>query len=218
MLRILALSDTHEQHFELELPSADLLLYAGDSTWQGYPYAVEAFNKWLGEQTHIAEKVIIAGNHDFWFESHPEYARKAITNATYLQDESCYVNDVHIYGTPWQPFYYNWAFQCETEEELGIKFSKIPKDTDILVSHCPPYGILDQNKHAQSIGSKILGEWIVSIRPKVVIFGHNHEGYGHIEKDGTHYINVATCDHHYRPINKPVLFDYNGKDIKFIDY
>ena len=216
-MRVLAVSDTHERHFDLkDLPKADLLIHAGDATMMGQPFAVRAFNEWLGEQNQ-KEKVFVAGNHDFWFESHPEYARKEMTNCHYLQDSSVVINDFLIYGTPWQPFYYNWAFQCETEAELDIKFSKIPDNTDILVCHCPPYGILDRNRKGESIGSKALRDWIFRKTPKVVVFGHCHEGYGFANIDGINFINAATCDRQYEPNNLPVLFDLskNG-EIDFI--
>ncbi len=63
------------------------------------------------------------------------------------------------------------------EKELKESFSKIKK-VNIILSHLPPYGILDEdtglNTKGDHMGSKLLREFILNKKPKLVICGHIH--------------------------------------------
>src|SRR5919106_3054350 len=146
-MQICCISDTHERHTEVEIPACDLLLHAGDITAIGSPQALMKFNSWcqsLLEKQIVRKIICIAGNHDFLFERNPEQARKLLTAPAYLQDSGLEWEGVKFWGTPWQPWFYDWAFNLRTEEELEQKFQSIPSDTDVLLSHGPPKGILDR--------------------------------------------------------------------------
>ena len=96
----------------------------------------------------------------------------------------------------------------KTEEELKQKFDLIPEGTDILICHSPPAGILDRNVFGQSCGSSALLKSIYRVRPRVVVFGHIHESYGRVEKDGIFFVNASTCTTDYRPRNPPVQLQW----------
>src|SRR6185369_13852794 len=101
------------------------------------------FDAWLGTLPH-REKVVIAGNHDFLFEQRPAEARALITNAVYLEDEAYEAGGLKIWGSPWQPWFFDWAFNLRRGEALARKWALIPPGTDLLVTHGPPMGIGDE--------------------------------------------------------------------------
>jgi len=209
-MKICCISDTHERHESLEIPKADLLLHAGDITGRGSPTALSKFNEWcrsLLDRGVVRKIITIAGNHDFLFEDNAEQARSLLTASTYLQDSGIEWEGLRIWGTPWQPWFFDWAFNLKTEEELDQKFQQIPAGTQILISHGPPKGILDRTARREHVGSQALLGRIREVKPRIVIFGHIHEAYGMIEEHGTIFMNASSCDLGYRPINKPVLVE-----------
>jgi hypothetical protein len=128
---------------------------------------------------------------------------------TYLDKEVVILDGISIYGIPDQPYFYGWAFQYSDDEKAKTVFSRIPNNLDILITHGPPKDILDKvtTRHpAERCGCPILADSVHKKRPRYHIFGHIHDSYGMLEKDGTTYINAATCDHEYRPTNPPIKF------------
>src|SRR4051794_33499553 len=122
------------------------------------------------------------GNHDFIFERQPDLVPKSL-RWTYLQDSSVEIDGLKIYGTPWQPWFYDWAFNL-SEEELAKKWEMIPASTDILVCHGPPRGYGDVTQDNRRVGSPSLWDAIFRIRPRLCVFGHIHEGRGRWAVDG----------------------------------
>jgi Icc-related predicted phosphoesterase len=209
-MKICCISDTHELHSVLEIPVSDLLIHAGDITNGGDEQAILAFDRWCGSllRDNIVRKIVtIAGNHDFLFETDPERARSCLRSSTYLEDSGIEWEGFRIWGTPWQPWFFDWAFNLKTEEELGRKFGKIPSGTDILISHGPPKNILDSTVRGEKVGSTALRSRIWEVGPRLVVFGHIHEGYGFQEEAGTILVNASICDIRYRPVNEPVIIE-----------
>src|SRR3954468_17523995 len=88
-LRIVAISDTHEQHEQMRLPEGDVLICAGDISFNGRPHAIAGFNRWFAAQPHRF-KILIAGNHDFLFEENNAVARSLLSEEIiYLEDSGC---------------------------------------------------------------------------------------------------------------------------------
>jgi len=192
------------------MPDGDMLLVAGDFTNIGELCIVDNFNNWLGSlpYSHI---VVVAGNHDTSFQKRPKQARERFTNCIYLQDESVTIEGIKIYGSPWQPEFCNWAFNLPREsKELKKKWEAIPKDTDILLTHCPPMGILDRTGHPvfYRAGCQYLLNRVKKIAPKYHVFGHIHGAYGQQQVGNTTFINASICNESYAPVHKPVVFDY----------
>jgi len=122
-------------------------------------------------------------------------------SCTYLKDEGVVVDGVRIWGTPWQPFFFDWAFQAPRDsDELRSKWRMIPP-TDILVVHGPPYGIGDKCVSGLHAGDPGLLEEIQGrIRPQLVISGHIHEDKGARVEEGVLYVNASSID-----VPKPVI-------------
>lgn len=191
-MRLVVLSDTHGRHRHLAVPDADVLIYAGDfGAWTGSLDELDDFNAFLGELSH-PHKLVIAGNHDFCFERDGGNARRALSNADYLQDESVEIEGVRFYGSPWQPEFLNLAFNLPRGEPLRQKWMLIPADTDVLITHAPPHGIGDKTHGGSHVGCEDLLARVREIKPRLHVFGHIHESRGKFEVGDTLFVNACT--------------------------
>lgn len=213
-MRIVCISDTHMRH-GIDIPYGDILLHGGDATFHGYRHEVKEFGEWFSDQPHM-HKVYIAGNHDTSFEDNPNQARAWLEKAgkgeiIYLQDSLVDLEvdgeKVRIYGAPWQPWFYDWAFNLRTDAELKSKWDRIPKNTDILITHGPPYKLCDTTTTGQHVGCRELRKAIQRVRPKLHVCGHIHEGYGTAQWMDTIIANASVCNHRYNPVNEPLVFE-----------
>jgi len=207
-LKIVALSDTHSRHRLLKLPKGDVLLHAGDVSYHGDKREIEDFLQWFG-QLPFAFKIFIAGNHDFFFEREKLSAIKKMLPPTvhYLMDEEVSINGIKIWGSPYTPKFYRWAFNKQRGEPLAEQWKKIPADVDILLTHGPVYGILDLTPNEQHAGDKDLLREVLCIKPKAHVCGHIHESYGMVKRHGIKFINACILNEAYELVHKPILFE-----------
>lgn len=204
-MRLVCLSDTHGLHDQVEVPEGDLLLHAGDFCNFGTRGEAKQFLKWLAGLPH-PHKVFIAGNHDRPFDRHRRYVNMWVKHVTYLFDQSITVAGWKIYGSPWlscSPEFQHRAFALE-QQHLRAVWSKIPEDTDILLTHCPPAGTLDGTSGA---GCEELALRVHQLDLGLHLFGHAHAGYGRVDLGGTTFLNAAICDPEYVPSRAPVVLD-----------
>ena len=232
------ISDTHNKHKHItgDLKGGDLLLHAGDFMNSGYnPMEAMEFFNWFDVIDNYDHKVFIAGNHDRWMQDKPEEALGILTGyktIDYLQDDWITVGDsdphdpnvqtVKIWGSPWQPEFYNWAFNLQRQgDELKEKWNMIPTDIDILITHGPSWGNLDTVKFNPTfnLGCELLAERIKVVKPKIHVCGHIHTGYGYKFDGDTHYFNAAVLDEQYNFTQKPLTVNWNPKtnEIEFLD-
>ena len=212
MTKLVCISDTHTLHGNIILPKGDVLVHSGDFTGQGELRHYRSLSNWLVQQAdtkgfqHI---VIVPGNHDLTFESMEDMARSCFDPAiTILIGQEVTLDGVKFYGAPHTPEFYSWAFNVERDsDKMRAVWDKIPTDTDVLITHGPPFGILDRNSDNFPCGCKALSKAVHTIQPKVHVYGHIHEGYGTTVVNGTTFVNASTCDGNYRPINKPIVVD-----------
>lgn len=225
-MRVVFLSDTHTRHKSLtsKLPEGDCIVFGGDFMSSGwYESEVHDFIEWL-KGLNYKYKIVVAGNHDRFCEAFPSYQIKDMfekyydDGVRYVQDEEIEIEGLKIFGTPYQPFFCNWAFNIKDSDELSEIYDKIPEGLDILITHCPPYDILDKshkpNFHNMTgespLGSKELKNRLESMEkpPRYHIFGHIHGDGGKTLKVGeTTYINASVCDEEYKPVNPIVVLD-----------
>ncbi len=207
MPKIVCLSDTHNYNEQIAVPDGDILIHAGDATIQGSVQEIVLFNRWFRNLPH-AHKIFVAGNHDWLFETNNNLARKLLDSSIYyLQDSFVEIENLKIYGSPWQPRFFDWAFNLNRGVEMAEKWQMIPKETDVLITHGPPFGILDETPNGDLAGCEELRLKIEKLRPKAHIFGHIHCGYGTIEKSGIKFVNASICDESYLPTNSPIVID-----------
>lgn len=214
--KITFISDTHTKHEKLNgfLPGGDILICGGDISSRGNITEIEYFLKWFDNIDNYDFKVFIAGNHDFGFENDYEKLIGLLTgykNVEYLQDERMDLWDdedqqLVIYGTPWQPEFFNWAFNLPRDgEELKAKWDLIPSDVDILITHGPAYGFVDQVKGKEEhLGCKLLSKRIEEVKPRIHVCGHIHSGNGITLTNDTSYFNASVLDERYYYAHKPL--------------
>jgi len=217
-MKITFISDTHTRHNEItqDLPGGDILIHAGDIMNSGYNEGdISSFCTWFNGIKGYDKKIFIAGNHDRLFENDPEYVKnylKDYPNIIYLQDESYGIYDLetdktlNIYGSPWQPEFYSWAFNLPKNGiEIAGKWEAIPDNTDILITHGPSWGSVDTvaGRPWDNLGCELLAERIQRFRPKIHVCGHIHSGYGIETIDNIHYINASVLDEAYEYTQKP---------------
>ncbi len=205
-LRIVCLSDTHTRHWDVNVPHGDILIHAGDFTKRGSLRDLRDFNAFLGELPH-RHKIVVAGNHDFCFEDAPADARPLLTNAVYLQDEAVCLAGLKFFGSPWQPWFFDWAFNLPRGAALREKWDRIPHDIDVLITHTPPSGILDRTATGAEVGCADLREAVRGIRPRLHVFGHIHEAAGVTRRDGTTFVNACVCTLAYEPDNPVIVVE-----------
>ena len=221
-MRIVATSDCHGMLHEVDVPDGDVLVLAGDvlanrygnrarlsdAKWQ--LEELDRLAKWLDVLPH-RRVVLIAGNHDFVFQHEARAARKILSShpkIVYLKDSGAEVCGLKFYGSPHTPFFCDWSFNLPRDgDELRKAWAKIPSGLDVLVTHGPPFGILDRTPSGEQVGCALLLERIETVRPRYSVFGHIHDSYGRTRVGETEFLNVALCDESYMPVQKPLVID-----------
>lgn len=230
-VKIVAISDTHLRHYIMKhpVPDGDILIIAGDATVYGKLEEFEDFNNWLLKLPH-RYKVMIGGNHDCGLDigMHPtgetvKQCQEALTGIThYLNNSGVRLYGIKFWGVPETPEFFNWAFNVP-RNEMDRVWKKVPKDTQVLISHGPPhrYGDLAKCIHTSKlipVGCKSQRDLVEDKErlPKLeaVVCGHIHSGYGQYGIAGRkdcYVYNVSTCNENYHPVNKPVVFELAGR-------
>lgn len=208
------ISDLHGHYPKLQ--GGDLLIIAGDWTRSDTVTELFHFFDWVHEQDY-RKKIVIAGNHDNAAQNEDYKGPRGIVSKsfTYLCDSGTEFEGLKIWGSPWTKAFPGMnpkckAFTLNTDEELHQKWSMIPEDTHILITHYPAHGICDDcirygsGESWESAGSLSLRKQVFKIKPKMHVFGHLHEAHGQIEIEGIKFINASYVTEHYQPFNKPI--------------
>ncbi len=196
-MHILHLSDTHSKHRLLQnLQSADVIIHSGDVSFAGSEDEIMDFVEWFIALPH-KYKIFIAGNHDDCLfgtnvDGLPE-------NCFYLCNSEVKIEGVKFYGVP---MFMEDAMSGDYDKNI----QKIPNDTDVLITHQPPYCVLDSSANI-TYGDRNLLQTVLKIQPKYHLFGHIHDAYGSEKNDNTLFINAAVLNEHYEISNKPILLD-----------
>ncbi|NDW11925.1 serine/threonine protein phosphatase [Bacteroides sp. 214] len=200
-MRLLHLSDTHNLHRQLtNLPTADIIVHSGDISYAGTGKEVMDFIEWFG-MLNYKYKIFIAGNHDFCLERKDrEIIQQFLPeNCFYLCNSGITVENVKFWGIP-------FFFSDDVGGEYFNQTAQIPADTDVLISHRPPLGVLDSANNI-SYGCPDLLQKVLEIRPRYHLFGHIHDAYGVEKSKHTTFINTAIVDEGYQLKNTPFVFD-----------
>lgn len=205
-MRIVCISDTHCLY--PEVPDGDVIIHAGDVSMSGEIQEIVPFFRWFGHLPH-KHKILIGGNHDRALESIPVLFD--MRGIHYLNDNWVEVDGLFIGGSPvTRKFGHICSFMKE-----GIALQDHWKDlaggVDILVTHGPPYGILDRTHPAgQQLGDVDLFAAIQRIKPKLHVFGHIHGGYGIKRMNGVTFVNASHCNKAYSGVNEPIIIDWES--------
>lgn len=234
MLKIVCISDTHGLHPQMlhNLPEGDILIHSGDCTNMGRKHEVEEFVSWFKNLKGFSTKIFIAGNHDWsfqrvnephhkgdydWFHKLMDEDDLLKSNVIYLEDQEHIIEHpklskpIKIYGSPWQPVFFNWAFNLPRNgSKLKEKWDQIPTDTDILITHGPPYHVRDfVEKYGvmNHVGCELLRDRLSNLNVALSVHGHIHYAYGLEILNNTMVVNASICTEGYTPINKPIVIE-----------
>ena len=211
-MKLVCISDTHGDHEQVWLPPGDVLIHAGDLTAHGRCTETLEFMRWFGGQ-RFEHKLCIAGNHDTFMEAEPEQALGFAQECgvVLLNDSGCRIGGVSFWGSPITPRFFDWSFMRDPGASIQAHWDLIPQDTDVLITHGPPQGILDEvqrtEHEVENTGCPSLLQRVRHIRPQLHLFGHIHEAYGCQRVDNLSCFNVSTMDKVYRIANAPVVIE-----------
>jgi predicted phosphodiesterase len=208
---------------------SNILVHSGDCTNMGKEKEIEDFIHWFQNIKGFDNKIFIAGNHDLGFEYYNGVRHNnevpwlhhllneenlSQSNVVYLHDSEFVIESsefsrpIKIYGSPWQPEFYNWAFNLPRNgKELEEKWAQIPEDTDILITHGPPHGVRDFTPNYFQVGCELLRFRVEQIKPLVHVFGHIHHAHGGAIIKDTLFVNASICNESYQPTNKPIIIE-----------
>ena len=207
-MRLVLLSDTHTFHDQVVVPYGDVLCHAGDMGLRGNPQEIQPCLDWLNDQPH-KHVVAIAGNHDWAFQKWPQQLK--LGRIDYLENSSVNIDGKNFYGSPVQPEFMDWAFNVARGKAIKEYWDMIPDAGlgDVLLTHGPPMGILDQSSPGKSdhLGCEDLANQVFRSKPLVHVFGHIHGGYGSRENSRIKFFNASQVNEAYKIVNKPWVVD-----------
>tara|TARA_R110002074_G_scaffold402324_1_gene607144 strand:- start:195507 stop:196238 length:732 start_codon:yes stop_codon:yes gene_type:complete len=241
MVKIAAISDTHNWNEEISIPKCDILVHSGDWTNKGTYSEVYNFIHWFSTVEGPTHRVCIAGNHDFLPQTKSDSFKEILDsfpNIHYLQDSSVELCGLKIYGLPWSPFFYDWAFNAlENRDGQGLaykggpghnatadsdhpwmksKCDLIPADTNILLCHSPPrLGEIDRMFGKTALGSEILAATVANLSElKAGFYGHIHSARKGkpFELNGATHYNACSCDEAYEPVYAPLIVEIDNEE------
>lgn len=211
-LKVLHISDTHGCHKgfgNIIDPSYDMIIHSGDCSNHRSPYEnepeVRNFLDWFSVLP-VEHKIFVPGNHDTSIEK-GLVTRRTIENMNiiYLENEDVTIKGIKIWGSPITPtFGSGWAWNRD-RSKIHRAWDNIPDDTDIIVTHGPPKGILDlshdRNGNLENCGCSNLRKRVDTIKPRYVMFGHIHNGKDYpnnagimqLQGSNTIFSNGACC-------------------------
>jgi Icc-related predicted phosphoesterase len=202
-VRVIVFGDTHEHHRDVSVPDGNLLIHVGDITRNSFsPRAIQDFDAWLRHLPH-QYKIVIPGNHDYGL-ADPAW-QKLITSAILLINNGVELMGLKIWGTPITPVDHG-HFGGETAADRERQFRRIPDETNIIISHGPPHGILDcEPGGAIPQGCRELLRAVKRINPLLNAFGHIHGASGVVQSGKTLFVNAAVAGRNGYPVRKPRL-------------
>lgn len=221
------LSDTHNKHNLIPtdyLLGGDVIIHSGDVSSRGTEDEIDVFLNWYSKLPYT-HKILIAGNHDFFFENASKYIVDAkmakYPEITYLNDSGVEIEGIKIFGSPVQPYFHGWAFN-RIGEAINEHWDKIPLDTNILITHGGPLGIGYNNVtlEGQDVGCPYLAIKITELSDlKIFCQGHIHEGYGSYQIDnGPLFLNASVLNRRYEMQNRPITLEYGNNSTLDIGY
>jgi Icc-related predicted phosphoesterase len=206
---LVALSDTHELHREVDLPDADIFVHAGDFTqfslFSQNSRAIADFDRWL-EELPYQHKIVVPGDHENFLERSGA-PKGMLRNARLLINEAVEIDGLRIWGSPVTASG-DGAFGVSAREGRRHVYDLIPENTDVLITHGPPSGILDCSPGSSlHLGCPELLNAVMRVRPRLHVFGHVHAGYGTVSNEFTLFVNASLMGPYAALDKRPMLFE-----------
>lgn len=218
MIKIVAISDTHNKHNQIKIPNCDLLICAGDATGRGRESEVRNFAKWFEKQP-AKFKIFVPGNHEVELENNLPYSREwfeeECPSGIMLINQTVNILGIRIFGSPVTPWFHSWAWNKYPSELETFWKETIPEGINILITHGPAATILDQvlyvdgTPKTEFLGCYHLLKRIREVKPDLHFCGHIHSGHGEKHINGTSFYNASICDEQYQATNPVTIVEYN---------
>lgn len=221
-MKIGIISDTHGFHYnftdQINNLDVDVLVHAGDATAHGTQQELNQFVQWLSSFTHIKHKLFVGGNHDEVIEqTNNNFGKYHVLTAfckelavTYIHHRLVEIEGVKFWGSSMSPAFMNW-YNMYKREDGEILWKLIPDDTNVLITHTPPFNVLDE---VEGWGGGHVGCEALLARVdnelkelKLHCFGHIHNSHGSIKINNTTFVNGALLNEQYKPANKPIVVE-----------
>lgn len=202
-MKIVCFSDTHGNHEDLFIPTADILIFCGDcsNSFDIITNEIECrkFLDWYSK-LYVKHKLFIPGNHDRAIE-HKWILSSEYPEINFFFNETKEIEGCKIFGSPYTPSYAKWSYMYDRGKAKKY-WDCIDKGVDIVFTHGPPKGILDlsddiedRNKIVQ-VGCSYLRKKIKETYPFVHLFGHIHSSkrfnnWGIYDDGITKYVNCS---------------------------
>jgi predicted phosphohydrolase len=200
-------SDVHRRWHDIVVPPCDLLISAGDYSNQGEPTSVVGFHEWMSHQP-ATHKISVQGNHELWVEHSFESASAAVKEIDpdiyFTAQQTLHISGHVIHCSAVTPYFCNWAWNVHRGVDIQKHWEIIPDNTDILVTHGPAYGILDEivPGSGEHLGCQDLLNRVKQLKNlKLHAFGHIHGSSGEELVDGVQFVNASMCDEQYTLVN-----------------
>jgi len=216
-MKIVCISDVHCKWNKLIIPECDLLVSCGDYSFKGERHVVKDFHKWLNKQPakHI---ISVQGNHELWVEKNFQEAKaialEVCPRVHFVEEDIIEIEGIKIFCSAVTPFFHNWAYNKYRGEDIKKHWDRIPQ-VDIIATHGPVYGILDELVYPDGtltgahVGCQDLLDAVKRIKPDLHFCGHIHnQGAQQVHQDGTSFYNASICDEMYYPSNAITIVDY----------
>jgi hypothetical protein len=204
-MRLVCISDAHWCYQDIDYPKGDVLIMAGDMGQGETEVQTRTLAAFLGTLPY-KYKLYTPGNHNIFEEETPAQQLFEDVGVTYLIDRGVTIQGINIHMSPWTVPFMDWAFMKD-ETDLALCYKRVPKDTDILITHGPAFGILDQCADGRHVGSVALKKAVMKLKPKIHIVGHIHESYGIAHTQDTTTYNVSVCNANYMVCNAPTIIE-----------
>ena len=224
MTKIVAISDTHCMLNRVKLPDGDILVHAGDALSRGTLSELIVFlNRLEKIKVKYAHVVYVPGNHDRITELNEKLAKDecAARGIIYLNDSGINLLGIEFWGSAVTPRFRDWAWNRDSEQggtsvhpshpkynPIKPHWDLIPDNVDVLITHGPPYGVLDKSVYDGALcGCQHLMKKVLEVEPKYHIFVHIHEWHGKEKRGNTTFVNASNCTEQYKPINEPIVLE-----------
>ncbi|MDQ8201483.1 metallophosphoesterase [Pelagicoccus sp. SDUM812003] len=204
-MKVTLISDTHTMHDRLPPLSGDVLVHAGDfyDLAECRDKKLKRLNAWFAKQD-FQVKLFVPGDHDIPVFKSWRAGKNYLSEATLLVDSVYEYEGVHFYGSPWVPNADGYAFAME-DERIEETWSKIPLETDVLITHVPPFGALDDGPFDRGLGCRVLRRKVREVRPCCHVYGHIHWSSGYQKLGGTRFVNSSYVNQ--LRFNEPRVFE-----------
>lgn len=223
-MTILVISDTHEQHNFLDqylydpeiINDVDVIVHCGDASNTKSAAInnneLHDFLEWYSD-LDFPTKIFVPGNHDVSWEA-GMIKESDYPDIEFLIHESINIDGVNFFGSPYTPtFGTGWAYN-KARHHIGKLWEEIPDDTNILITHGPPKGVLDlshiSGSNFEAVGCKSLFNRVFELpQLKYHLFGHIHDeknilNSGYRIYNDIVFINASMTDLNYTLINQPI--------------